>query len=140
MRISAAGKQCQNCQNYRLFNLGKTTLSSANQIKISRILLGIGHTLYKNEGRRVNSNYEYSPFISFYSNLFCFVRLKRLHPFMPCTIFPWIHSPSNKEHIRSQSIYKFDLSVCLGVFLFVCIQLTSKWLNRSGPNFLWDIT
>ena len=29
---------------------------------------------------------------------------------------------------------------CLSVCLFVCIQYTSKRLNRSGPNFLWVIT
>ena len=38
------------------------------------------------------------------------------------------------------SLYKFGLSVCLFVCLSVCIQYTSKRLNRSGPNFLWDIT
>ena len=31
------------------------------------------------------------------------------------------------------------LSVCLGVCLFVSNK-SSKRLNRSGPNFLWDIT
>ena len=32
------------------------------------------------------------------------------------------------------------LSGCYGVCLFVCTQQTSKRLNRSGTNFLWDIT
>ena len=29
---------------------------------------------------------------------------------------------------------------CLSVCLFFCIQWTSKRLNRSGPNFVWDLT
>ena len=29
---------------------------------------------------------------------------------------------------------------CLFVCLSVCIQKTSKRLNRSGPNFVWDLT
>ena len=36
-------------------------------------------------------------------------------------------------------IYKFGLSVCLSVCLFVCLFVSNKRLNRSGPNFLWDI-
>ena len=50
--------------------------------------------------------------------------------------------PFKKWQISHSSIYKFGLSVCLGVCLFVCLsvcQKTSKLLNRSGPNFLWDI-
>ena len=46
-------------------------------------------------------------------------------------VFP----PEVQAAIDQVSIYKFGLSVCLSV----CIQLTSKRLNRSGPNFLWDI-
>ena len=30
--------------------------------------------------------------------------------------------------------------LCLGVCLFVCIKKTSKRLNQTGPNFLWDLT
>ena len=46
---------------------------------------------------------------------------------------------------KDKSMYKFSLSgclfvclfVCLGVWVFVCLYpITSKWLNRSGPNFV----
>ena len=38
------------------------------------------------------------------------------------------------------SVYKFGLSVCLFVCLFVYIQETSTRLNRSGPNVVLDLT
>jgi len=42
--------------------------------------------------------------------------------------------------IRIASIYKFFLSGCLFICLSVfCIQQTSTRLNRSGPNFVWDL-
>ena len=40
----------------------------------------------------------------------------------------------------SGNIYIYTLHVFLSVCLSVCIQLMSKRLNRSGPNFVWDLT
>ena len=37
-------------------------------------------------------------------------------------------------------MYLYRNLACLGVCLFVCIQWTSKRLNRSNPNFVWDLT
>ena len=38
------------------------------------------------------------------------------------------------------SHYIICLSVYLFVLVFACIQWTSKRLNRSDPNFVWDLT
>ena len=38
------------------------------------------------------------------------------------------------------SMYILCLFWCLGVCLSVCIQKTSKRLNQSGPNVVWDLT
>ena len=37
-------------------------------------------------------------------------------------------------------LFIYTLLVSLFVWLSVCIQKTSKRLNQSGPNFVWDLT
>ena len=51
-------------------------------------------------------------------------------------------SKISKKKITSTKITKYFTIIyilCVSVCLFVCIQWTSKWLNRSGPNFWWDL-
>ena len=48
----------------------------------------------------------------------------------------WDFRDDYSEFILSVDILCLFLSVCLSV----CIPLTSKRLNRSSPNFVWDLT
>ena len=85
----------------------------------------------------------------------CFPRILReqsynniVYPSIP--VFSHSFYTNLNWDLNSTQVYKINLYThlyifCLSVFLsvslsVVCIQETSKRLNRSGANFLWDLT
>ena len=160
LRISSAWKQCRNCQNYRLFKVGKTTLSSTNQIKVSRVLLWIGHTLYKMErggGGHFKLRLQFLYFILFKSILLDFsfmiknnIYLVNNNPIKYYIIFLLMHGTFIQTLRPRRSCVKKDcILVCHAQYFLGFIAHQAKMHLRSlnlknitldiGFFWLWDL-